>query len=46
MIKMPKKLPSSRFPSLLAATLAAALLVACSTPGTRVVLLPQADGKP
>jgi len=46
MIKMPKKLPSSRFPSLLAATLAAALLAACSTPGTRVVLLPQADGKP
>ena len=31
---------------LLAATLATALLAACSTPGTRVVLLPQADDKP
>jgi OOP family OmpA-OmpF porin len=31
---------------LLAATLAALLLAACSTPGTRVVLLPQADGRP
>ena len=46
MIKMPKKLQLSRFPSLLAAASAAALLAACSTPGTRVVLLPQADGKP
>ncbi|MGJ7570585.1 OmpA family protein [Variovorax sp. RB2P76] len=32
--------------SLLAAALMALLLAACSTPGTRVVLLPQADGKP
>jgi OOP family OmpA-OmpF porin len=31
---------------LLAATLTALLLAACSTPGTRVVLLPQADGRP
>lgn len=31
---------------LLAATLATALLAACSTPGTRVVLLPQAHDKP
>jgi OOP family OmpA-OmpF porin len=29
-----------------ATALVAALLAACSTPGTRVVLLPQADGKP
>jgi len=33
-------------PPLLAAVLLTALLAACSTPGTRVVLLPQADGKP
>jgi outer membrane protein OmpA-like peptidoglycan-associated protein len=32
--------------SLLIAALATALLAACSTPGTRVVLLPQADDKP
>ena len=32
--------------SLLGAALMALLLAACSTPGTRVVLLPQADGKP
>ncbi len=32
--------------SLFAAALMALLLAACSTPGTRVVLLPQADGKP
>jgi len=32
--------------SLLAVLLSSALLAACSTPGTRVVLLPQADGKP
>ncbi|MGJ7508170.1 OmpA family protein [Variovorax sp. GT1P44] len=32
--------------SLLIALLTIALLAACSTPGTRVVLLPQADGKP
>lgn len=32
--------------SLLTTALAAVLLAACSTPGTRVVLLPQADGKP
>ena len=31
---------------LLATALITALLAACSTPGTRVVLLPQADGKP
>jgi len=31
---------------LFAAVLAAALLAACSAPGTRVVLLPQADDKP
>ncbi|HWT18323.1 MAG TPA: OmpA family protein, partial [Variovorax sp.] len=31
---------------LFAAALATALLAACSTPGTRVVLLPQADDKP
>lgn len=31
---------------LFAAVLATALLAACSTPGTRVVLLPQADDKP
>lgn len=37
---------TSRIASLLAAALMAALLAACSTPGTRVVLLPQADGKP
>jgi len=37
---------TSRIGSLLAAALTAALLAACSTPGTRVVLLPQADGKP
>jgi outer membrane protein OmpA-like peptidoglycan-associated protein len=37
---------TSRIGSLLAAALMAALLAACSTPGTRVVLLPQADGKP
>ncbi|MFS2164352.1 OmpA family protein [Variovorax sp. Varisp62] len=36
----------SRPASLFIATLAAALLAACSTPGTRVVLLSQADGKP
>ena len=35
-----------RTPLLLAATLTALLLAACSTPGTRVVLLPQADGRP
>jgi OOP family OmpA-OmpF porin len=32
--------------SLLIALLGAALLGACSTPGTRVILLPQSDGKP
>lgn len=32
--------------SLLVVLLASALLAACSTPATRVVLLPQADGKP
>ncbi|WP_093130613.1 MULTISPECIES: OmpA family protein [unclassified Variovorax] len=37
--------PGSRL-ALLTVTLAAALLAACSTPGTRVVLLPQADGRP
>ena len=37
---------TSRIGSLLAAALMAALLAACSTPGTRIVLLPQADGKP
>ena len=31
---------------LVASALIAVLLAACSTPGTRVVLLPQADGKP
>ncbi len=31
---------------LLATALITALLAACSTPGTRVVLLPQADGQP
>ena len=37
----------SRHPLLLLSTaLITALLAACSTPGTRVVLLPQADGKP
>lgn len=36
----------SRRPLLLATTLIAVLLSACSTPGTRVVLLPQADDKP
>ena len=36
----------SRRPLLLAAALITVLLAACSTPGTRVVLLPQADGKP
>ncbi len=35
-----------RHSGLLAAALTALLLAACSTPGTRVVLLPQADGKP
>ena len=33
-------------PLLLSTALITALLAACSTPGTRVVLLPQADGKP
>jgi len=37
---------TSSIASLLAAALTATLLAACSTPGTRVVLLPQADGKP
>ena len=32
--------------SLLTTALVTVLLAACSTPGTRVVLLPQADGKP
>lgn len=32
--------------SFVVAILLAALVAACSTPGTRVVLLPQADGKP
>ena len=36
----------SRRPLLLATALITVLLAACSTPGTRVVLLPQADGKP
>jgi OOP family OmpA-OmpF porin len=36
----------SRHASLFAAALVAMLLAACSTPGTRVVLLPQADGTP
>jgi len=31
---------------LLAVVVTSVLLVACSTPGTRVVLLPQADGRP
>lgn len=35
----------SRF-SLIVAIALSALMAACSTPGTRVVLLPQADGKP
>ena len=38
------RLKSRALPSL--AVLVTALLAACSTPGTRVVLLPQADGKP
>jgi OOP family OmpA-OmpF porin len=37
---------ASRRPLLLATALIAVLLAACSAPGTRVVLLPQADGKP
>jgi OOP family OmpA-OmpF porin len=36
----------SRRPLLLAVALITVLLAACSTPGTRVVLLPQADGTP
>jgi outer membrane protein OmpA-like peptidoglycan-associated protein len=36
----------SRRPLLLAVALISVLLAACSTPGTRVVLLPQADGTP
>lgn len=36
----------SRCASLTAAALLTALLAACSTPATRVVLLPQADGRP
>jgi outer membrane protein OmpA-like peptidoglycan-associated protein len=41
-------LSSSSFslPTLFLAALTALLLAACSTPGTRVVLLPQADGRP
>jgi OOP family OmpA-OmpF porin len=35
-----------RRPRLLLLSLTALLLAACSTPGTRVVLLPQADGAP
>jgi outer membrane protein OmpA-like peptidoglycan-associated protein len=35
-----------RRPSVLVALVATLLVAACSTPGTRVVLLPQADGKP
>ena len=35
-----------RRPSVLVAILATLLVAACSTPGTRVVLLPQPDGKP
>lgn len=37
---------ASRRASFLATALVALLLAACSTPGTRVVLLPQANGKP
>lgn len=37
---------SRRLPLFLIACFAAALLAACSSPGTRVVLLPQADGRP
>ncbi|ADU39455.1 OmpA family protein [Variovorax paradoxus] len=42
-------MPTSMSPRpllLLSTALITALLAACSTPGTRVVLLPQADGKP
>ncbi|WP_307645929.1 OmpA family protein [Variovorax boronicumulans] len=42
-------MPTSMSPRpllLLSTALVTALLAACSTPGTRVVLLPQADGKP
>lgn len=46
MKKTTPKPRQSRLASLFAAALAAVLLAACSTPGTRVVLLPQADGKP
>jgi OmpA-OmpF porin, OOP family len=42
---MMTRIPSRR-PLLLATALITLLLAACSTPGTRVVLLPQADGKP
>ncbi|MDM0012318.1 OmpA family protein [Variovorax sp. J22P168] len=37
---------SRRLPHFLIACFAAALLAACSSPGTRVVLLPQSDGRP
>ena len=37
---------TARIPRLLSAALLTALLAACSTPGTRVILLPQADGRP
>lgn len=42
---MTMRMPPRPLP-LLATALITALLAACSTPGTRVVLLPQADGKP
>ncbi len=41
-----KMTAAPRYASFLATALVALLLAACSTPGTRVVLLPQADGKP
>ena len=41
-----RKMTTDRASSLFVAVLATALLAACSTPGTRVVLLPQADDKP
>lgn len=37
---------TERLPRSFSVALLTALLAACSTPGTRVILLPQADGKP
>lgn len=37
---------TGRAPRCLCVALLTALLAACSTPGTRVILLPQADGRP